>query len=60
MGRWGVGWNMYTQTHITAHYIELTPLPHPLLFFPDDLQVMRNDEWDKTGGVGCGMSGNNC
>jgi hypothetical protein len=24
------------------------------------LQVMRNDEWDKTGGVGCGMSGNNC
>jgi len=24
------------------------------------VQVMRNDEWDNTGGVGCGMSGNNC
>ena len=23
-------------------------------------QVMRNDEWDKSGGIGCGMSGNNC
>jgi hypothetical protein len=28
--------------------------------WPDDTQVMRNDEWDKSGGVGCGMSGNNC
>jgi len=28
--------------------------------WPDDTQVMRNDEWDKSGGIGCGMSGNNC
>mmetsp|Transcript_70503 Transcript_70503/g.103345 ORF Transcript_70503/g.103345 Transcript_70503/m.103345 type:complete len:178 (+) Transcript_70503:35-568(+) len=28
--------------------------------WPDDTQVMRNDEWDKSGGVGCGMSGDNC
>ena len=26
----------------------------------DVIQVMRNDEWDKSGGVGCGMSGDNC
>jgi hypothetical protein len=28
--------------------------------WPDDTQVMRNDEWDKSGGIGCGMAGNNC
>jgi hypothetical protein len=28
--------------------------------WPDDTEVMRNDEWDKSGGIGCGMSGNNC
>jgi hypothetical protein len=28
--------------------------------WPDDTQVLRNDEWDQSGGVGCGMSGNNC
>jgi len=28
--------------------------------WPDDTQVVRNDEWDKSGGVGCGMYGNSC
>eukprot|EP00285_Hemiselmis_virescens_P006943 CAMPEP_0173390426 /NCGR_PEP_ID=MMETSP1356-20130122/14816_1 /TAXON_ID=77927 ORGANISM="Hemiselmis virescens, Strain PCC157" /NCGR_SAMPLE_ID=MMETSP1356 /ASSEMBLY_ACC=CAM_ASM_000847 /LENGTH=189 /DNA_ID=CAMNT_0014347809 /DNA_START=5 /DNA_END=574 /DNA_ORIENTATION=+ len=28
--------------------------------WPDDTEVVRNDEWDNSGGVGCGMSGNNC
>lgn len=28
--------------------------------WPDDTEVMRNDEWANSGGVGCGMSGNNC
>jgi hypothetical protein len=28
--------------------------------WPDDTQVMRNDEWDNSGGVGCGMNANNC
>ena len=29
----------------------------PLLY---RVQVVRNDEWDKSGGVGCGMYGNSC
>lgn len=28
--------------------------------WPDDTQVMRNDEWDNSGGVGCGMNADNC
>ncbi|EKX52487.1 hypothetical protein GUITHDRAFT_150564 [Guillardia theta CCMP2712] len=28
--------------------------------WPDDTQVLRNDEWVQAGGVGCGMTGNNC
>lgn len=28
--------------------------------WPDDTQVLRNDEWNNAGGVGCGMNGNSC